>query len=32
MVVLAAWLGGVSLVLPGLRLTVHLQGGGLVLM
>jgi hypothetical protein len=32
MVVLAAWLGGVSLVLFGLRLAMQLQGGGLVSM
>jgi hypothetical protein len=29
-VVLAAWLGGVSLVLLGLRLAVQLQGSGVV--
>jgi hypothetical protein len=32
MVVLAAWLGGVSLVLLGLRLVMQLQGSGLVSM
>jgi hypothetical protein len=32
MVVLASWLGGVSLILLGLRLAVQLQGGGLVSM